>query len=114
MLPPHADSHDIIDKPKSLLASVGLAEKADELAANLSHGEQRNLEIGIAPATEPKLLCIDEPTAGMRVTETHATVNLVGRIAATLTTPDAEHDGEVVMWLARTDPGLHYAEALAH
>ena len=54
-----------MDKAEAVLDQVGLRGKAEELAANLSHGEQRNLEIGIALATEPQLLCLDEPTAGM-------------------------------------------------
>jgi branched-chain amino acid transport system ATP-binding protein len=113
MLTHHADFHDIIDKAQAVLESVGLGEKADELAANLSHGEQRNLEIGIALATEPKLLCLDEPTAGMSVAETHATVELVRRIAADLTILIVEHDMEVVMGLARTITVLNYGEVLA-
>ena len=56
MLTHHGDFRDIIDKAEAVLESVGLLGKADELAANLSHGEQRNLEIGIALATEPQLL----------------------------------------------------------
>ena len=104
---------DVVDRARTVLASVGLADKAEELAANLSHGEQRNLEIGIALATEPKLLCLDEPTAGMSVTETHATVELIRRIAADLTILIVEHDMEVVMGLARTITVLHYGEVLA-
>jgi branched-chain amino acid transport system ATP-binding protein len=104
---------DVLGRARAVLRSVGLADKADELAANLSHGEQRNLEIGIALATEPKLLCLDEPTAGMSVTETHATVELIRRIAADLTILIVEHDMEVVMGLARTITVLHYGEVLA-
>jgi branched-chain amino acid transport system ATP-binding protein len=109
----HRAYADILERSREVLASVGLAGKDDELAANLSHGEQRNLEIGIALATEPKLLCLDEPTAGMSVAETHATVELVRRIATDLTILIVEHDMEVVMGLARTITVLHYGEVLA-
>jgi branched-chain amino acid transport system ATP-binding protein len=109
----HRSYRDLIDRARAVLASVGLADKEAELAAELSHGEQRNLEIGIALATEPKLLCLDEPTAGMSVTETHATVDLIRRIATDLTILIVEHDMEVVMGLARTITVLHYGEVLA-
>jgi branched-chain amino acid transport system ATP-binding protein len=113
MLRHHADYHDIIDKAHAVLGAVGLAAKADELAANLSHGEQRNLEIGIALATEPKLLCLDEPTAGMSAAETHETMQLVRRIAKDLTILIVEHDMQVVMELATRITVLHYGEILA-
>ena len=109
----HRAYADVLERSRKVLDSVGLLDKERELAANLSHGEQRNLEIGIALATEPKLLCLDEPTAGMSVTETHATVELVRRIAADLTILIVEHDMEVVMGLARTITVLHYGEVLA-
>jgi branched-chain amino acid transport system ATP-binding protein len=109
----HRSYGDVIERARAVLAAVGLADKAEELAANLSHGEQRNLEIGIALGTEPKLLCLDEPTAGMSVTETHATVDLIRRIAANLTILIVEHDMEVVMGLAHTITVLHYGEVLA-
>jgi branched-chain amino acid transport system ATP-binding protein len=104
---------DLIDRAQSVLEAVALRDKEAELAANLSHGEQRNLEIGIALATKPRLLCLDEPTAGMSVTETHATVDLIRRIARDLTILIVEHDMEVVMGLARTITVLHYGEVLA-
>jgi len=104
---------DVLDRARAVLADVGLAGKEDELAANLSHGEQRNLEIGIALATEPKLLCLDEPTAGMSVAETHGTVELVRRIARNLTILIVEHDMEVVMGLAHVITVLNYGEVLA-
>ena len=113
MLTHHADYHDIIDKAQAVLDAVGLGAKADELAANLSHGEQRNLEIGIALATEPQLLCLDEPTAGMSAAETHDTMQLVRRIAKDLTILIVEHDMQVVMELCHRITVLHYGEVLA-
>jgi branched-chain amino acid transport system ATP-binding protein len=113
MLTHHRDFGDIIAKAQSVLQAVGLEGKEDELAANLSHGEQRNLEIGIALATEPKLLCLDEPTAGMSAAETHETMQLVRRIASDLTILIVEHDMQVVMSLADRITVLHYGEILA-
>ena len=113
MLRHHSAYLDIIDKAEAVLEAVGLRAKADELAANLSHGEQRNLEIGIALATEPELLCLDEPTAGMSAAETHDTMELVRRIAKDLTILIVEHDMQVVMELAQRITVLHYGEVLA-
>jgi branched-chain amino acid transport system ATP-binding protein len=113
MLTHHRDFRDLIEKAEGVLQSVGLIGKADELAANLSHGEQRNLEIGIALATEPKLLCLDEPTAGMSAPETHDTMALVRRIAKDLTILIVEHDMQVVMGLAHRITVLHYGQVLA-
>jgi branched-chain amino acid transport system ATP-binding protein len=104
---------DVNEKAEAALDSVGLLGKADELAANLSHGEQRNLEIGIALATEPALLCLDEPTAGMSAAETHDTMQLVRRIAKNLTILIVEHDMQVVMELADRITVLHYGQILA-
>jgi len=103
----------VIDRARAVLDAVGLGDKEEELAANLSHGEQRHLEIGIALATEPKLLCLDEPTAGMSVSETRATVELIRQIATDLTILIVEHDMEVVMGLAHTITVLHYGEVVA-
>jgi branched-chain amino acid transport system ATP-binding protein len=104
---------DIIEKAEAMLEAVGLRDKRDELAGNLSHGEQRNLEIGIALATEPCLLCLDEPTAGMSAAETRDTIELVQRIANELTILIVEHDMQVVMGLAHRITVLHYGEILA-
>ncbi len=104
---------DIIEKAEAVLEAVGLGSKRDELAANLSHGEQRNLEIGVALATEPRLLCLDEPTAGMSAAETRDTMELVHRIAKDLTILIVEHDMQVVMELAQRITVLHYGEVLA-
>jgi branched-chain amino acid transport system ATP-binding protein len=113
MVSHHSDFADINEKAAIALESVGLLGKADELAANLSHGEQRNLEIGIALATEPKLLCLDEPTAGMSAAETHDTMQLVRKIRKDLTILIVEHDMQVVMELADRITVLDYGEILA-
>jgi branched-chain amino acid transport system ATP-binding protein len=117
MLAHHSAFADINGKAESALHSVGLLGKANELASNLSHGEQRNLEIGIALATEPKLLCLDEPTAGMSQAETDETMELVRRIAQdpanSLTILIVEHDMNVVMELCDRITVLHYGSILA-
>ncbi len=113
MISHHSAFADINNKAEAALQSVGLLGKADELAANLSHGEQRNLEIGIALATEPQLLCLDEPTAGMSAAETSETKELIRRIAKNLTILIVEHDMEVVMELADRITVLHYGQILA-
>jgi branched-chain amino acid transport system ATP-binding protein len=113
MLTHYRAYRDIIERAEAALAAVGLAGKADELAANLSHGEQRNLEIAIALATEPRVLCLDEPTAGMSAAETHDTTALVRRIARDLTILIVEHDMQVVMGLADRITVLNYGQILA-
>jgi branched-chain amino acid transport system ATP-binding protein len=113
MIAHHSAFPDINGKAEAALSSVGLLGKAHELASNLSHGEQRNLEIGIALATEPKLLCLDEPTAGMSAAETNETKELIRRIAKDLTILIVEHDMEVVMELCHRITVLHYGRILA-
>jgi branched-chain amino acid transport system ATP-binding protein len=113
MVSHHSAFADINERAETALRAVGLLGKAYELASNLSHGEQRNLEIGIALATEPKLLCLDEPTAGMSQVETNETMELVQRIAENLTILIVEHDMAVVMELADRITVLHYGTVLA-
>src|SRR5580700_9443774 len=113
MVAHHSTFADINEKAESALAAVGLLDKAHELASNLSHGQQRNLEIGIALATEPQLLCLDEPTAGMSQVETNETMELVQRIGKNLTILIVEHDMKVVMELCHRITVLHYGAILA-
>ena len=96
-----------------IIETIGLGGKEDVMASNLSHGEQRNLEIGIALATEPTLLCLDEPTAGMSGSETRDVVELIRRIGASLTILIVEHDMQVVMSLAQRITVLDYGQVLA-
>jgi branched-chain amino acid transport system ATP-binding protein len=113
MISHHDAFADLNEKAEAALQSVGLLGKAYELASNLSHGEQRNLEIGIALATEPQLLCLDEPTAGMSQAETNETMELVRRIGENLTILIVEHDMAVVMELCDRITVLHYGAILA-
>ncbi len=82
------------------LAAVGLGGRADEPVTSLSHGERRQLELGMALATRPQLLLLDEPTAGMSAAETAAFVNLVASLPPSITIVLIEHDMEVVFRLA--------------
>jgi branched-chain amino acid transport system ATP-binding protein len=82
------------------MAMVGLADRADAIAATLSHGEQRQLEIAVMLATEPKLLLLDEPMAGMSGDETAHMVALLRRLKADHTLILIEHDMDAVFALA--------------
>jgi branched-chain amino acid transport system ATP-binding protein len=81
-----------------ILESVGLAEKADQICAALSHGDQKVLEIAIALGNRPELLILDEPTAGMSAEETAMTLALMNRLSGELglTILFCEHDMELV------------------
>ncbi|MFA9444209.1 ABC transporter ATP-binding protein [Egicoccus sp. AB-alg6-2] len=87
---------------RAILDDVGLLAVADERAGNLSHGDQRALELAISLAMEPRLLLLDEPTAGMAPAETTRTMDLVRRIAdeRRLTLLFCEHDMDVVFGTA--------------
>ncbi len=82
------------------LTEVGLAERAGMRAGDLAYGEKRRLEIGLALATEPELLLLDEPAAGMSPSETAETVALIRQLRATVTIVIVEHDMDVVFGLA--------------
>jgi branched-chain amino acid transport system ATP-binding protein len=98
-----------------LLEAFGLARRRDELAENLSHGEQRYLEICLALATAPRLLLLDEPTAGMTPGETREATALIRRIALDrgLTLLLIEHDMSVVMGISDRVAVLHFGEKIA-
>jgi ABC-type branched-subunit amino acid transport system ATPase component len=98
-----------------LLGAFGLESRRDELAENLSHGEQRYLEVCLALATDPTLLLLDEPTAGMTPGETRAATALIQRIARErgLTVLLIEHDMSVVMGISDRIAVLHFGEKIA-
>jgi branched-chain amino acid transport system ATP-binding protein len=103
------------DETEALLTSLGLRERAGEVSGFLSHGAQKQLELGIALASEPSLLLLDEPTAGMSVSETRETIRLVERIARErgLTLLFTEHDMEVVFSIAQKITVLHQGRVIA-
>jgi branched-chain amino acid transport system ATP-binding protein len=106
---------DVAAGVTELLTSFGLGDRRDELAENLSHGEQRYLEICLALATDPTLLLLDEPTAGMTPGETKAATALIRKIAAArqLTLLLIEHDMSVVMGISDRIAVLHFGEKIA-
>jgi branched-chain amino acid transport system permease protein len=101
------------ERAERILALLGLADKRSLLAGALSHGEQRYLEIGIALATEPAFLLLDEPTAGMSPEETKRTAEFIRSIAGSVTIVLVEHDMEVVMGVSDRITVLNYGRVLA-
>ena len=103
------------EETEALLASLGLLERAGEMSGFLSHGAQKQLELGIALASEPRLLLLDEPTAGMSAAETRETIRLISRIAGEreLTLLFTEHDMEVVFSIAEKITVLHQGHVIA-
>jgi branched-chain amino acid transport system ATP-binding protein len=103
------------DETAALLASVGLSGLENTVAGTLSYGNQKQLELGLALASDPALLLLDEPTAGMSATETHDTIRLIERIAGerALTLLFTEHDMDVVFGIAEKIAVLHQGRLLA-
>ena len=97
----------------NVLESLGLIGIKDVLAGELSYGQQRALEIGIALATDPKLILLDEPTAGMTKEETKETVALIQNVTKGKTLVVIEHDMDVVFSIAHRITVLYYGEILA-
>jgi branched-chain amino acid transport system ATP-binding protein len=103
------------EETEALLDSVGLLDKAAEVSGFLSHGNQKQLELGLALALEPELLLLDEPTAGMSAAETRDTIHLIERIARErhLTLLFTEHDMEVVFSISQRITVLHQGRVIA-
>lgn len=90
----------IIDEAHALLAQVSLSSKTARLAGQLSHGEQRCLEVALVLATRPRLLLLDEPMAGMGPDESARMVELIEQLARKVTVVLVEHDMDAVFRLA--------------
>jgi branched-chain amino acid transport system ATP-binding protein len=104
-----------LDRALELLAFVGMQGKGDILAMNLPYGEQRRLEIARALGGDPKLLLLDEPTAGMNPSETGEVMDFIRRLRDELgiTILLIEHDMRVVMGISETISVLDYGEKIA-
>ncbi|WP_027718008.1 ABC transporter ATP-binding protein [Desulfovirgula thermocuniculi] len=108
------EERGIEERARELLDFVGLASRAEELAKNLAYGEQRRLEIARALATEPQLLLLDEPAAGMNPQEKQELARLVRRIQEMgVTIFLVEHDMNFVMSLADRVAVLDYGRKIA-
>jgi branched-chain amino acid transport system ATP-binding protein len=105
------ESHD---RALELLAFMGLRRKADELAANLSYGDQRRLEIARAMATNPKLLCLDEPAAGFNPAEKQKLMDLIRKVRDQgFTVLLIEHDMKLVMGVTDRIVVLEFGRKIA-
>jgi branched-chain amino acid transport system ATP-binding protein len=103
---------DVNRKTFEMLEKVRLIDVQNEPADNLSHGELRQLEIGMALATDPSLMLLDEPTAGMAMDETQNTVKLIKEIAENVTILLIEHDMDMVFTISDKISVFHYGKLL--
>ena len=108
------EERESFERAAQLLDFVGLADKGEELARNLPYGDMRRLEIARALATEPKLVLLDEPTAGMNPQETARAAALVQRIRGQgLSIVVIEHDMKFLMGISDRVTVLDHGEKLA-
>jgi branched-chain amino acid transport system ATP-binding protein len=110
---PRAAIRELIDEADQLLERVGIAGKRHAIARDMAHGEQRCLEIAMALACQPRLLLLDEPTAGMSPEETVKMMDLIVRLAAERTVILVEHKMKLVMGICQQLVVLHHGELLA-
>jgi|SRR5882724_41559 len=103
----------LMEPAKKILEDVGLGARASELAANLSHGEQRQLEVAMALATRPRLLLLDEPMAGMGAEESQRMIGFLGTLRQRYTIVLVEHDMDAVFRLADRISVLVYGRLIA-
>lgn len=97
----------------AVLASVGLAGRSAVIARQLPYGERRALEIAVALAQRPRVLCLDEPTSGLGIDGTQRLVELIGRIRANLTIVVIEHEMDFLFSLADRISVIHWGQVLA-
>ena len=98
---------------RAALERVGLLDRADVMVSRLSHGEQRELELAVALATKPQLLLLDEPMAGLGITESARMVKLLAELRQEVTIVLVEHDMNAVFALADRITVLVYGRVIA-
>ena len=103
----------LLEAARRVLEDVGLSARANVLAANLSHGEQRQLEVAMALATRPRLLLLDEPMAGMGIEESERMIAFLATLKARHTIVLVEHDMDAVFRLADRISVLVYGRLIA-
>jgi len=103
----------VVEEAEALLRAVGLWEKKDWLAASVSYGEQRKVEISLALALKPKVLLLDEPTVGLAPGESADFVAMVKALAADTAVLFTDHDMDVVFSLATRVAVLYFGELVA-
>jgi len=102
----------LADRARAILAEFGIADLADEPAANLSHGDQRRLEIAVCMASQPRVLLLDEPTQGMSPAETLAVDALIKSLAGRVSVLMIEHDVDLVMNISDHVIVMHQGQKL--
>lgn len=110
---PLDQQRDVTDKAEALIDRLGFADERETAASALSHGEKRRLEVGMALAAEPKLLLLDEPTAGMGSKEAEETIEFIGGLAEELTVALIEHNIEGVMQVSDVISVLERGQIIA-
>jgi branched-chain amino acid transport system ATP-binding protein len=98
---------------RASLAAVGLSDRAGAIVKNLSHGEQRQLEIALALAGRPRVLLLDEPTAGLSPAESRLMAELLAKLDPAMTVLIIEHDMDIALELAQRVTVLHYGKVIA-
>ena len=104
---------DVAERARGALSDVGLAEKAGMLARELSHGEQRQLELAIALAAAPRVLLLDEPAAGLSPEETRRMVQLVRALKGRYTMVLIEHKMDIIMSVSDRISVMHFGSLIA-
>jgi branched-chain amino acid transport system ATP-binding protein len=103
----------LLAEAKAALGAAALWEKKDELAKNLSYGEQRKLEIALSLVSRPKLLLLDEPGSGLTRDESSEIVTLIKNLGSNITVLIVDHDMDLVFGVAERIIVLHYGQIIA-